>query len=73
MANADQLQGITAIAEPAPVMAAGGGIIAFQAGGLSLSDVMRQATLQEQRDYQRTGVLSTRLQNLMAGQTMPHL
>jgi hypothetical protein len=52
-------------------MAAGGGIVAFQAGGLSLSDVMRQATLQEQRDYQRTGVLSARLQNLMAGQTMP--
>jgi hypothetical protein len=53
------------------VNVAGGGIIAFQAGGLSFYDVMRQATLQEQRDYQRTGVLSTRLQNLMAGQTMP--
>jgi hypothetical protein len=65
MAKADQLQGVE------PVMAAGGGIVAFQAGGLSLSDVMRQATLQEQRDYQRTGVLSARLQNLMAGQTMP--
>jgi hypothetical protein len=65
MAKANQFQGAE------PVMAAGGGIIAFQAGGLSLSDVMRQATLQEQRDYQRTGVLSTRLQNLMAGQTMP--
>jgi hypothetical protein len=64
-AKADQLQGVE------PVMAAGGGIVAFQAGGLSLSDVMRQATLQEQRDYQRTGVLSARLQNLMAGQTMP--
>jgi hypothetical protein len=71
LANADQLQGITDIAEPAPVMAAGGGVVAFQAGGLSFSDVMRQATLQEQRDYQRTGVLSTRLQNLMAAQTMP--
>jgi hypothetical protein len=71
MAKADQLQGITDIAEPAPVMAAGGGVVAFQAGGLSLSDVMRQATPQEQRDYQRTGVLSTRLQNLMAAQTMP--
>jgi hypothetical protein len=65
MAKADQIQGAQ------PVMAAGGGIVAFQAGGLSLSDVMRQATLQEQRDYQRTGVLSARLQNLMAGQTMP--
>jgi hypothetical protein len=65
MAKANQFQGAE------PVMAAGGGVIAFQAGGLSLSDVMRQATLQEQRDYQRTGVLSTRLQNLMAGQTMP--
>jgi hypothetical protein len=63
LANADQLQGITAIAEPAPVMAAGGGIVAFQAGGLSFSDVMRQATLQEQRDYQRTGVPSARLQS----------
>jgi hypothetical protein len=71
MAKADQLQGITDIAEPAPVMAAGGGVVAFQAGGLSFSDVMRQATLQEQRDYQRTGVLSARLQNLMAAQTMP--
>jgi hypothetical protein len=69
LANADQLQGITAIAEPAPVMAAGGGIVAFQAGGLSLSDVMRQATLQEQRDYQRTGVLSARLQKMLKGET----
>jgi hypothetical protein len=65
MAKADQLQGVE------PVMVAGGGIVAFQAGGLSFSDVMRQATLQEQRDYQRTGVLPTRLQNLMAAQTMP--
>jgi hypothetical protein len=65
LANADQLQGITAIAEPAPVMAAGGGIVAFQAGGLSFSDVMRQATLQEQRDYQRTGVPSARLQKML--------
>jgi hypothetical protein len=69
LANADQLQGITAIAEPAPVMAAGGGIVAFQAGGLSLSDVMRQATPQEQRDYQRTGVLSARLQGMLKGET----
>jgi hypothetical protein len=69
LANADQLQGITAIAEPAPVMAAGGGIIAFQAGGLSFSDVMRQATLQEQRDYQRTGVPSARLQKMLKGET----
>jgi hypothetical protein len=69
LANADQLQGITAIAEPAPVMAAGGGIIAFQAGGLSFSDVMRQATPQEQRDYQRTGVLSARLQGMLKGET----
>jgi hypothetical protein len=34
LANADQLQGITAIAEPAPVMAAGGGIVAFAGGDL---------------------------------------
>jgi hypothetical protein len=34
MAKADQLQGITSIAEPAPVMAAGGGgIVAFEDGG----------------------------------------
>jgi hypothetical protein len=34
LANADQLQGITSIAEPAPVMAAGGGgIVAFEDGG----------------------------------------
>jgi hypothetical protein len=33
MAKANQLQGITSIAEPAPVMAAGGGVVAFQAGG----------------------------------------
>ena len=65
LANADQLQGITSIAEPAPVMAAGGGVVAFQAGGLSLSDIMRQATLQEQRDYQRTGVLPARLQKML--------
>jgi hypothetical protein len=65
LANADQLQGITAIAEPAPVMVAGGGIVAFQAGGLSFSDVMRQATLQEQRDYQRTNVLPARLQKML--------
>jgi hypothetical protein len=69
LANADQLQGITAIAEPAPVMAAGGGVVAFQAGGLSFSDVMRQATLQEQRDYQRTGVPSARLQAMLKGET----
>jgi hypothetical protein len=69
LANADQLQGITAIAEPAPVMAAGGGVVAFQAGGLSFSDVMRQATVQEQRDYQRTGVPSARLQAMLKGET----
>jgi hypothetical protein len=63
MAKANQLQGAE------PVMAAGGGIIAFQAGGLSLSDVMRQATPQEQRDYQRTGVLSARLQGMLKGET----
>jgi hypothetical protein len=34
MAKADQLQGITAIAEPAPVMAAGGGVVAFAGGDL---------------------------------------
>jgi hypothetical protein len=50
-------------------MAAGGGVVAFQAGGLSLSDVMRQATPQEQRDYQRTGVLSARLQGMLKGET----
>jgi hypothetical protein len=34
LAKADQLQGITSIAEPAPVMAAGGGgIVAFEDGG----------------------------------------
>jgi hypothetical protein len=59
MAKANQFQGAE------PVMAAGGGIIAFQAGGLSFSDVMRQATLQEQRDYQRTGVLPARLQKML--------
>jgi hypothetical protein len=32
MAKADQLQGITSIAEPAPVMAAGGGVVAFAGG-----------------------------------------
>jgi hypothetical protein len=63
MAKANQFQGAE------PVMAAGGGIIAFQAGGLSLSDVMRQATLQEQRDYQRTGVPSARLQKMLKGET----
>jgi hypothetical protein len=34
MAKADQLQGITSIAEPAPVMAAGGGVVAFAGGDL---------------------------------------
>jgi hypothetical protein len=34
LANADQLQGITSIAEPAPVMAAGGGVVAFAGGDL---------------------------------------
>jgi hypothetical protein len=37
MAKANQLQGITSIAEPAPVMAAGGGVVAFQAGGTPLT------------------------------------
>jgi hypothetical protein len=66
MARADALQGIDSVAT-----GAGGGMVAFQAGGLSFSDVIRQATIQEQRDYQRTGVLPARLQNLMVGQTMP--
>jgi hypothetical protein len=51
------------------VNVAGGGMIAFQAGGLSFSDVMRQATIQEQRDYQRTGVPSARLQRMLKGET----
>lgn len=69
MAKADQLQGITAVAEP--VMAAGGGMVAFAEGGLSLSDVMRRATPAEQREYQRTGVLPVRLQGMLKGETMP--
>jgi hypothetical protein len=53
MAKADQLQGITSIAEPAPVMAAGGGVVAFQAGGIPPT---RQEEV-EQYLKERTGIM----------------
>jgi hypothetical protein len=61
---------------PAPNMEgvatmAGGGLVAFEKGGLTLSDVMRRATLDEQRAYQQTGQLPPRLQRLLTGKDTP--
>jgi hypothetical protein len=54
MAKADQLQGITSIAEPTqPVTAAGGGVVAFQAGGIPPT---RQEEV-EQYLKERTGIM----------------
>lgn len=47
---------------------AGGGIVAFANGGVTLSDVMRRATIQEQREYQTTGRLPARLQAMLSGE-----
>lgn len=49
--------------------AADGGIVAFANGGVTLSDVMRRATMEEQREYQRTGRLPARLQAMLSGET----
>jgi hypothetical protein len=54
LAKADQLQGITSIAEPTqPVTAAGGGVVAFQAGGIPPT---RQEEV-EQYLKERTGIM----------------
>ena len=41
------------------------------AAGMSLSDVMRQATMDERRAYQQTGQLAPRLQQMLRGETAP--
>lgn len=59
---------------PAPNMdnvaeMAAGGLVAFEKGGITLSDVMRQATMDERRYYQQTGQLPSRLQQMLRGET----
>jgi len=61
---------------PAPNMdnvaeMAAGGLVAFEKGGITLSDVMRQATMDERRYYQQTGQLPSRLQQMLRGETEP--
>ena len=47
---------------------ANGGVVAFQAGGqMSLTDVLRTLTMEEAREYQRTGRLPARAQAMLQG------
>ena len=64
-----QAQGIDQIPVPdqmfEPQGMAGGGIVAFQAGGIPIERLLRMMNLQERAEYQRTGKLPQRLQNMM--------
>ena len=64
-----QVQGIDQIPVPEqmfePQGMAGGGIVAFQAGGIPIERLLRMMNLQERTEYQRTGKLPQRLQNMV--------
>jgi len=69
MAQAPQ-QGLDQIPVPEqmfsqPQGAAAGGIVAFQAGGIPVERLLRMMNLQERAEYQRTGKLPQRLQNMI--------
>lgn len=64
-----QAQGIDQIPVPEqmfePQGMAGGGIVAFSNGGIPIERLLRMMNLQERAEYQRTGKLPQRLQNMM--------